>query len=391
MSRLNHQSASVADALLLRAWALDLLIGETQATQPPAESGASASLATWELFLRSERCALPLRARLIARSPSPLTAGVAQLPERLATVELQRALSARAQLLEIGRLAAAHDLEPIVLKGGIAVLGGDDPVDLADVDVLVRQEQSELLANLLNERGYGSTIAGSAAHLPARFGPETVPIEVHFAINDLEQIGELRARAQPAPGSPGLWRLSPPDHLWHLLVHSVVSHPERRGCLRDLLLIKRAARQCSPTELDDVTRRIAGSSRGSALGAMLALAQGAGSTADGTDCFRAEAAANYLLRDRFQWLARWRMLQPMATTVFVLLGSRWDRQAEWAAVLRRRVQSEPSTWKVLAALQRRAPWLGDMTRRLLRLGRLVAARLFVWPIALRAKWLSDAQ
>ena len=374
MSRIDHQSASVSDALLLRAWALDLFGGRGLQRHP------SDSLATWELFLRSERCALPLRARLAARSP---------LLERLATVELQRALSARAQLLEIGRLAAAHRLEPIVLKGGVAALS-DDPVDLADVDVLVRQEQSELLANLLNQRGYGSAIAGSAAHLPARFGPESVPIEVHFAINDLEEIGELRARAQPMPGCPGLWRLSPPDHLWHLLVHSVVSHPERRGCLRDVLLITSAAQQCSPVELADVTGRIARSSRTSALSGMLALARAAGGGVDGTDCFRQEAAANYLLRDRFPWLARWRVLPPMATTVFVLLGSRWDRQAEWAAVLRRRVPSEPSTWKVLAALQRRAPRLGDMTRRLLRVGRLVVARLFAWPIAARAKRLADA-
>jgi len=174
-------------------------------------------------------------------------------------------------------------------------------------------------------------------------------------------------------------------------VHSVVSHPERRGCLRDLLLIKRAVKQCSAAELEDVTRRIARSSRSSPLGGMLALARAANNGVDGTDCFRAEAAANYLLRDRFAWLARWRILRPMATTVFVTLGSRWDRQAEWAAVSRRREPSEQSTWMVLAALQRRAPWLGDMTRRLLRQGRLVVARLFVWPIAARARRLSDAQ
>jgi hypothetical protein len=320
-----------------------------------------------------------LRARLAASSP---------LLERLATVELQRALSARAQLREIGQLAAAHGLEPIVLKGGVAVLSGDDPVDLADVDVLLPREQSELLADLLNSHGYDSTIAGSAAHLPARFGSETVPIEVHFAINDLEEIEELRARAKPVTGSPGLWRLSPPDHLWHLLVHSVVSHPERRGCLRDLLLIRCAVRECSPAELEDVTSRVARSSRRSALNGMLALARAADSGVKRTDCFRAEAAANYLLRDRFTWLARWRILQPMATTVFVLLGSRWDRQAEWAAVVRRRGQSEQSTWKVLAALQHRAPWLGDTTRRLLRIARLVLARLLVWPLAAWARRLA---
>jgi hypothetical protein len=319
-----------------------------------------------------------LRARLAASSP---------LLERLATVELQRALSARGQLLEIGQIAAAHGLEPIVLKGGVAALSGE-PLDLSDVDVLLPREQATLLTSILDERAHRSTTAGSAAHLPGRFSPEAVPIEVHFAINDLDEIGDLRARAKPLPGFGALRRLSPPDHLWHLLVHSVVTSPYRRGCLRDLLLIKSAVQECSPAELVDVTSRMARSSRSGPLSATLALAKAHGSGAATIDCFRAEAAANYLLRDRYPWVAHWRILQPIGNTVFVLLGSRWDRQAEWAEVLRRRREWEPSSWKFLAALQRRSPWLGDTTRRLLRIARLVLARLLVWPVAARARRLA---
>jgi len=388
MSRINPQSATVGDALLLRAWALDLLIRRGPATRPPAW-GASDSLATWELFLRSERCSLPLRSRLAAGSPSLLGVGAAQLLERLATIELQRAISARGQLLEIGRLAAAHRLEPIVLKGGVAALSDDDPVDLADVDILLPREHGELLARLLNERGYRSTIAGSAAHLPACFDPEALPIEVHFAINDLNESGELRARARPFPEFPGLWRLSPPDHLWHLLVHSAVSHPDRRGSLRDLLLIKSAARQCSAAELEHVSARIATLSRSAPLSAMLGLARAVGSGVARIDCFRPEAAANYLLRSRFPWLARSQVLQRMSATVFVLLGSRWDRQTEWAEASRHREPWEQSTWKFLAALQRRSPWLGGTTRRLLRMGRVVLGRLLAWPVAASARRLAE--
>lgn len=392
MSRTNHQSATLGDALLLRAWTLDLLIKGGPATRPLAnESGAADSLGTWELFLRTERCSLPLRSRLAAESPSPLAVGTAQLLERLATIELQHALSARGQLLEIRQLAAAHSLEPIVLKGGVAALSDDDPVDLADVDVLLPPDQAELLASLLNERGYRSAIAGNATHLPPRLGPEAVPIEVHFAINDLNETGALRARARPFPGFPGLWRLSPSDHLWHVLVHSAVTHPYRRGCIRDLLLIRSAVQQCSSAELEVVTSRIATHSRSGPLGAMLALAQAVGTGVATIDGFRREAAANYLLRDRFSWVTHWPILQPISTTVFVLLGSRWDREAEWAEVLRRREHWEQSSWKLLAALQRRSPWLGDMTRRLLRTGRLVIGRLLVWPLAASARRLAQTQ
>ena len=385
MAHINHEPATVGDALLLRAWALDLLIGERRATHPLAESPVSP--ATWELFLRTERCALPLRARLAAQSRSPVADPVAQLLERLATIELKHALSARGQLLEISRLAAAHGLEPIVLKGAVAALS-HDPLDLVDVDIFLPREEGELLARLLNERGYRSTVLPSAAHLPAIVGPQAMPIEVHFAINDLDEIVELRARARPFPGFPGLWTLSPPDHLWHLLVHSVVTHPYRRGCLRDLLLINSAVRECSPAELDDVTSRITRRSPSGPLSAMRALAQ----AVDGgvaIDRFRAEAAANYLLRSRFSWLVRSHILHPISASVFALLGTRWDRQAEWAQVLRRREQWEPSSWRFLAAVQRRSPWVGDTTRRLLRMGRLVLGRLLAWIVAASARRLAQ--
>ena len=379
---------TVDGALSLRAWALDLLLARRpgdRSTRP--DFVGSDSPATWELFLRSERCALPLRSRLVLESRTSLHPGPVQVLQARAISELQRILSARGQLLQIRELAAVHGFEPIVLKGGVATLSGNEPVDVDDVDVLLAEEPAGLLGSLLDDRGYRSIASWTVAHLAPRFAPEAVSVEVHFAIKDADQIPELRARARPFAGFPGLWRLSSSDHLWHLLVHSVVTHPYRRGCIRDVVLTSSAARDCSQAELDEVTGRIARHRQGRLLTAMLELAKAVYSGASVTDPFRAEAAANYLLRARFGWAARWRVLSPMGTTVFVLLGCRMDRQAEWVEAITR--PPLPSSWGFLAAMQRRWPRLGDASQRILRILRLVLGRLLAWPVATSARRLAE--
>ena len=371
-------------ALSLRAWALDLFVARDPGTRPaPGDWIARDAPATWEVFLRSERCALPLRSRLGRGAPTSLPSGPERVLKARATAELQRILSVRGQLLQIQDLAERHGLEPIVLKGGVAALSGDEPVDVADVDVLLPREQAELLARLLDERGYRSRAVGSAAHLPMRFAPEVGQVEVHFAIEDLDHIGELRSRASPLPGFPGLWRLSPPDHVWHLLVHSVMTHPNRRGCLRDLLLASSAVHECSSSDVEDITRRISEHSERRRLGAVLELAQALARGVAVVDSFSAEAAANYLLRTRLMRVARSRVLAlPVGTSVFALLGSRSDREAAWTELSR---GPEVSTWQFLAATERRWPWFGRVTRGFLRTLRLVLAWLVALPIAASAR------
>src|SRR4029077_12081968 len=94
----------VRDALRLRAAALELLAGRSGGTRLAAGSDR-----TWDVFLRTERCALALKSRLDAGSSA-----VPDAIERGATRELQRILSARGQLLHIGQLAAAHHIPAIV-------------------------------------------------------------------------------------------------------------------------------------------------------------------------------------------------------------------------------------------------------------------------------------
>src|SRR5205823_3896334 len=134
--RLRHMKAgtrvSVRDALRLRAAAIQVL-----ARRQPDSPLAGCSAGTWQVFLRTERCALALKARLEVRDSHI---------EAAATRELQRILSARGHLLRIGQLAAAHHMPAIVLKGGVAALTSTAPVDLNDVDVLVRPPDAERLA-----------------------------------------------------------------------------------------------------------------------------------------------------------------------------------------------------------------------------------------------------
>jgi len=170
--------ASVRDALRLRAAALDLLGG-----RQPDLSGVAArySAGTWDVFLRTERCALALKARIAAAQRA-----VPDQIETVATRELQRILSARGHLQRIGQLAATHGIPAIVLKGGVAALISPAPVDVQDVDVLVPPLQAERLAGLLDEEGFLGTGPAGTAHLAQRISPNAVQIEVHFALNDIE-------------------------------------------------------------------------------------------------------------------------------------------------------------------------------------------------------------
>src|SRR5438445_13691648 len=173
--------ASVRDALRLRAAAIDVLGGG----QPDWTQLARSSHGTWDVFLRTERCALVLKARIAAAErevPDPI--------EAAATRELQRILSARGHLQRIGRLAAAHGIPVIVLKGGVAALVSTAAVDLADADVLGRTPHAQGLAELLDREGFRSTGPTGPAHLAMRLAPNAVQIEVHFALNDIELSGE---------------------------------------------------------------------------------------------------------------------------------------------------------------------------------------------------------
>src|SRR5205823_134679 len=284
-------------ALSLRAAALRALAG-CEADWPRLEQ---CSAATWQVFFRTERCALALKTRLTAAGcavPDRVRAEI----ERAATRELQRILSARGQL---------------------------------------------------------QRIASNAVH-----------IEVHFALNDVELTDAMWHRARPLDGAVGLSRLGAVDHLWHLLVHSVVTHPHRRGALRDVLLPAEALGGCSPAEVKEVERLIAGHPLFQPLGDVLAMARELRSGLPVQDRFRREAAANYVLRGPLGWLGFSRFwTSAFLSALFALLEGGDDRRREWTLAWSR--SSFPCVWGWAAWLEARAPRLGRWCRSAMRVMRLI--------------------
>ena len=376
LARMPHAArVSVRDALRLRAAALDLLSGRQSGWErlPPC------SAETWDVFLRTERCALALKSRLAAPGP-----GI----DAAATRELQRILSARGQLLHIGQLAATHGIPTIVLKGGVAVFTSSAPVDVHDVDVLVQPVNAERLAELLDKEGFSATGPAGTAHLAQRIAPHTVQIEVHFALNEFELTDGLWSRARALDGVAGLSRLGAADHLWHLLLHSVVTHPHRRGCMRDVLLAAEALADCAPSDLKGVERLVGGHPLAKPLGDQLAMAREQRDGVPTKDRFRREAAANYVLRGPLGWLGFSKFWTgAFVSALFSQLGSTDCRRHEWAQAWTR--PDFPSPWVLAARLERRAPRLGRWCRTSVKVARLICARIAAFPIAVAARRLTS--
>lgn len=279
-------------ALPLRGWALGVLAGGAAGPPPDAPRAA------WRAFLAVERCALPLRARLPARR-ALLPPEAAAVLEAQADVELRRALSARAQLITLGRIALARGTAAIVLKGGVSVLGSD-MLDVQDVDVLVRPEDADAVASAVERAGdahrYGTdAVPGTAGtfHLAARVADDAVPVEVHYAI---PYAGGADPWAGAVPAGPrGILRLAPALHLWHVLVHGAVHHPERRGSLRELLLLAAAVGACDAGELAEIRARAGAHPDAPPLLRALAAGEALGRGEDRVDPFRTTTALGYLV------------------------------------------------------------------------------------------------
>lgn len=365
--------ASIRDALQLRAAALELLSSSARPTLPPCAGR------TWDVFLRAERCALALKARLVAAGTA-----VSDPVERAATRELQRVLSARGQLQRIARLVSTHGMPAIVLKGGVAALTNTAPVDLADVDVLVHAPDADRLAGLLDAEGFKSTGPAGTAHLAQRVAPNDVHVEVHFALNEFELDEAIWNRARPLDGVAGISRLGAADYLWHLLMHTVVIHSFRRGALRDLLLTAEALADCSPGDLADVNRRIAAHPLFRPLSDLLTMARELREGRPVQDRFRREAAANYILRGPLGWMGYSRFwTTAFLGALFARLGDPIDRRLDWALAWKR--PWFPSPWGFAARLERRWPWLGRWCRTGVKVTRLVCVRVAAFPVAVAAR------
>ncbi|HEU5467506.1 MAG TPA: nucleotidyltransferase family protein [Gemmatimonadales bacterium] len=357
----------VVDALRLRTWAIRVL---SAGWQPPPDVPVDA----WKLFLKAERCAVALSTRAEGDAPPVLHA--------VATIELQRILSARAQLEELGRRVHALGERIMVLKGGLMALGSASGVDLMDIDVLTERDSAQRIAGLLDAQGYLVEGPDSPAHLAQRRQPFAVHIEVHHSLAECSA-AEVWAHAEPVPGRPGLWKAAALDQVWHALRHTAYTHPFRRGALRDLILIGWADTGCDQASHEELQGRMG---TDEVLRALLRVARDLRDDRAPIDAFRREAAAHYLLSQRPARFGEFGLRPPVVRSVYSMLDGPEARSAYWNSVWNGR--SEISPWSALARVERAWPLGGRLARRLARLARVPVVEILALPIAHRAAKLA---
>lgn len=336
----------------------------------------------WELFLRTERCANPLEMALRRTGCEDLlTEPARRTLRREAEWERGRISSARRQLATIATWAEESDARPVVLRGGLPALGPEG-LDLNDVDVLLPMEAAHSLQVWLLELDDRRPGWAGRDHLRQLRQPGELAVEVHYALDGEEPDpgSGFWSRIREVPAAPGLWRLAPADHLWHVLTHQVVKHVPRRGRVRDLLLLRDALASCTPEEIDVTRRRV----RGHRLSDLLELAlehalrwaQGPGVE----DPYIDTALAGYLIARRKE--NRSKVYPTSGRTnlwVYALLAGPIERRAVWARIWTR--TEDQSGHPVIHRVQSLNPILGNLLRWGARLVSSVARFVRACPLA----------
>lgn len=370
-----------AQALRLRAWALELLGGGAAGDAPEADASA------WRVFLAVEGCAAPVRNALRAAGVRA-GAGEGEL-DRAATRESQRVLSARAQVAAIDRLAAREGWRIAVLKGGVA-LQDAQPLDVGDLDLLAAPGDAPALLQALHEAGYAAYGEDHPApgprdhHYAPRYTPGAVPVEVHFRIGEMDPEHDLLGAAVPLERSRALLRLAPADHLRHVLLHTVVHHPHRRGRLRDLLLIAAAVRALGGAGAEAALAPLAGNPFAAQLGETLGAARALAEGRTPEDWWRRAGGASYAA-SASAWVARLPRgrQDELSTCLFAALGCAEDRRRAWARLWA--VPSSPSESSALAWIEDRSPAAGGAVRTATRVARYAAAAAAALPLVRAAR------
>jgi hypothetical protein len=345
----------VLDALRLRVWALAALSSSAPAPPPP-----DASQAGWSLFLRGEQCALALSARGAGGDETP----AGQMVQSFAVTESRTVLLARARMRRLEALARAQGLRILVLKGGVPLLHGAGGPRLLDVDVLCSPADAAAVAAELDRAGYQVYGSPAAHRLAVRAADNDIPVEIHTSVPGLS--GPVWERARPVPGSP-LLVLHPADHLLHLVLHSVVQHADRRGRLRELLLMADAIERCTPGELAQVHAAAAREPEAAALAAQLEMAM-ALVRRDGppADAFQLTAAGTYVMGAA---LSRWKLSGSLREFAWLAGTAAVARRSGVPSGLGAHTLDLPSAWPPLALLRRVAPAVERRARLLYRRGR----------------------
>lgn len=338
-----------------------------------------ANAAAWRLFLATERCAVPLLDALGGRLPVELRDAAAR--------ESVSVLAARAQAVELGEAARARGLQVILLKGGAELFDSEPAIALGDVDVLVALEDLEPAREMVGPLGYEVREHGATfRHDPLYRRPGGIPLELHTSIDKYGARPEpgLFERAEPVEGSPGLYRLSPADQAWHVLLHATEGHLHRRGRIRDLLLLARVLRRVTDEARQVIERRAGSHAYSRAVLEHLRMAQDMRAGRVPEDAFEAEAAALYLT---YGWLRRSRKLSDLllptaADAPAALLAYGPEFRDLWLDI--GRFPDGMSPYRGVAGVEQAVPMVGRIVRVVGRVFRLVigsAAALLVTPLA----------
>lgn len=342
---------------------------------PAGDFPGDAREAVWLAFLRQERCALPLHARLAP-------AGVVLPPSHAAVLahetrqDAQRLLSMQAQMRTAGRLLARLGLTGMALKGGAAAAYGGPEVDVWDLDLLLpgREAAGKFVALLEAECGYASTGADphpastGAHHMAGRTVQSQVNVEVHFTIPYLEGV-PVWERVRPSRIA-GIVCPAADVHLWHMMVHAVVQHPARRGQIRELVLLRDALFRCSAQERERVLGWMRGHADAEPLGAALRMAEALGPDGEEwADPFRGVAAVRLALA---AGVAPGTTEESLASAVAMVQG-RGEYARLWASDRKGPLSAAEfrgDTW-----LDRRCPRLAWLARAVVRAAQLTVGYL----------------
>lgn len=217
----------------------------------------------------------------------------------------QVVLAREATLTELARLGRERGIPIVALKSSAPSIR----LPSLDLDVLVPEERLTEVTEYLRGRdfqgthGYLEDPELHQLHLPGRARPGEMMVEVHRQLGDGEPVDTALWRTlRPLPAHPGCFRLPAERQAWHLLWHSVVMHPHRRGQLGDLLLIGEALGDLEPGARQALGERIRAPVEAGPLGRALRMAEELRGGVTPEDEFRSVAAAQY----------RWRTTRALA-------------------------------------------------------------------------------
>ena len=394
MPKRQHIDMTISQAFRVRQYVLTALLNPLpDSVRHPPNKSLFFSRDGWRLFLRVERCAYPLsRFFEDAGFESLLPDEFRDILREEADWEWRRISSAKRQLQAIATWASENDCRPIVLKGGLGVTE-NTLLDLNDLDILLPKSDGGRLFDALIADGYRPSLSAAPYAMNGLSREGALAVDIHHALNEGPSglNPDLRQHALEVSGSPGLWRLAPADHLWHVLIHNVGKHAERRGRIRDLLLLRSAIVECSPDDINAIKRKAARHELSSVLSMTLNCVLGSSDGPAVDDPLKETALLAFLLANRKENRSKVYPTSGMVNRwVYAVLSGPVERRRIWEEILSR--STGTSGYKAIRGLELTTPRLGRAAlicaRFANRAANLVRARVLAIRIRrLRARYL----